>query len=95
MSHFGFYTKVHIWLKIDDGVKSWTIVAHQHTNFFLPFLFNPLNIELHKRNEVNLIVRDLWIHVVVSSSHHKVRFFFPRIDGLFVVRKSSQGRTYW
>lgn len=52
---------------------------------FVSFLFNPLNIELHKKNETSLKVEDLWIHVIVIPSHHKVRFFFLGIDELFVV----------
>jgi len=56
----------------------------------LPSLFNS-NIELHKRNEAIPRVGDLWIHVIVISSHHKVRFFFLGIDELFVVGNTIIG----
>ncbi len=26
ISHFGFYSKVHVWLKTSDGAKSWMIL---------------------------------------------------------------------
>jgi hypothetical protein len=42
-------------------------------------------LNLHKINEVVPKVGELWIHVVVISPHHKVRFFFLGIDELFVV----------
>jgi hypothetical protein len=70
VSHFGFYRKAHIQLKI------------------LSFLLNPMNIESQKKNEVVPKVRDSWIHVIVISPHHKMRFFFLKIDGLFVVRNN-------
>jgi hypothetical protein len=40
---------------------------------------------LHKRNETILKIRDIWIPVIIISPHHKVRFFFPKIDKLFIV----------
>jgi hypothetical protein len=54
----------------------------------LSFLLNPMNIESQKKNEVVPKVRDSWIHVIVISPHHKMRFFFLKIDGLFVVRNN-------
>lgn len=48
-------------------------------------MLNPLNIESHKRNETILQIRYIWIFVIVISPHHKVRFFFPKIDELFIV----------
>ncbi len=49
-------------------------------------MLNPLNIELHKRNEAILKIRDIWILVIVISPHHKVRFFFHGIDEFFIVK---------
>ncbi len=51
----------------------------------LQFSCNPLTIELHENVEVVLRVGDLWLPMVAVSPHHKVRFFFPRIDVLFDV----------
>jgi hypothetical protein len=44
-----------------------------------------LNIELHKKSEAIFEIGNIWIPVIVISLHHKVRFFFPRIDELFIV----------
>ncbi len=49
----------------------------------LQFLFNPLSIE---NNKVVPKVGDLWLLVATMSSHHQVKFFFPQIDVLFVVK---------
>jgi hypothetical protein len=46
-------------------------------------LFNPLSIE---NIEAIPRVGDLWLPIVAMSLHHQVRFFFPQIDVLFVVK---------
>ncbi len=33
VTHVDFYTKVFIWLKTNDGARSWTTVIHQHTRY--------------------------------------------------------------
>jgi hypothetical protein len=53
---------------------------------FLPFSFNPLTIELHENVEIMPRVRDLRLPMAFVSPHHKVKFFFPRIEVLFVVK---------
>jgi hypothetical protein len=45
-----------------------------------------MSIESHKKNEVVPRIGHLWIHIVVISPHHKVRFFFPKINELFAIR---------
>jgi hypothetical protein len=45
-----------------------------------------LTIELHESVEVVSRVGDLWLLMASASPHHRVRFFFPRIDVLFVAR---------
>ncbi len=61
------------------------IASHHIRNIYIPSLFNPLNIELHKKSEAIFEIGNIWIPVIVISLHHKVRFFFPRIDELFIV----------
>ncbi len=59
-------------------------------------LFSPLVIELHEKNETSFRVGDLWIPIDCISPHHKTRFFFPRIEELFVVKnKVEQVKHTW
>jgi hypothetical protein len=44
-----------------------------------------LTTKLRENVETIPRVGDLWLPLVVVSPHHKVRFFFPRIDVLFDV----------
>jgi hypothetical protein len=52
----------------------------------LLFSFDPLTIELHESVEVVSRIGDLWLPMASASPHHRVRFFLPRIDVLFVAR---------
>jgi hypothetical protein len=45
----------------------------------------PFTIELHENVEIVPRVGDLWLPMVVVSLHHKVMFFFSRIDVLFII----------
>jgi hypothetical protein len=37
--HSNFYLKVQVWLKANDGVKSWTTIAQQLTTYFFFVVF--------------------------------------------------------
>jgi hypothetical protein len=52
---------------------------------FLQYMFNPLNIELHQKVEAIPKVRDLWLPTTILSPHWGMRFFFIRIDKLFII----------
>jgi len=49
------------------------------------FSFNLLNIEIFEEVDSIPRVGDLWLSIATVSSSHRIRFFFPRIDTLFVV----------
>jgi hypothetical protein len=69
VTHTKMYTRVHIWLRIGDGVGGLTIVAqHQRIYIFCLISSNLLNIEIFE--EVDLIpkVRDLWLSIATISS---------------------------
>jgi hypothetical protein len=65
-----FYSKVQVWLKASDVVRSWTIIARQHATIdtsSLSSLFSPLVIELHERSGTILKVGDFWVPIAAIS----------------------------
>ncbi len=86
VSHSNFYSKVHVWLKTSDGTRSWMTIARHQIFLKIPSLFNPLNIELHKRNEIIPKIGDIWIPILVISPHHKVRFSFLELMNCLLSR---------
>ncbi len=83
-----FYSKVQVWLKASDVVRSWTIIARQHATVdtsSLSSLFSPSVIELHERSGTILKVGDFWVPIAAISWHHRIRFLFLGIEELFVV----------
>lgn len=39
VSHTCLYTRIHVWLKIKDGIGGWTTIAHQHTKHYFSTIF--------------------------------------------------------